>query len=42
MNKKDKVQFVQTTEKYIEEKKLTDIFEKLTKDLIVNQPDDPI
>ena len=35
MNKKEKVEFVQDTEKYIEEKRLAELFEKLTKELLI-------
>ena len=36
MNKREKVEFLQETEKYIEEKQLSELFEKLTKDLVIS------
>ncbi len=42
MNKLEKVDYLKETENYIEEKQLSDLFEKLTKEIVIAQPDDPI
>ena len=42
MNKGEKVEYMLQTQKYIEEKQIMDIFEKLTQELIISQPNNPI
>ena len=42
MNKSMKYEFVQKVEKYIEEKKILDLFQSLTKQLIIHRPDNPL
>ena len=41
MDRAEKLQFQQGIENYFEEKRVYDLFEKLLKELIINQPDDP-
>lgn len=42
MDKTSKLQYQKDVEKYLEEKKVYDVFEELMKNLIIDQPDDPI
>ena len=42
MNKTEKVDFTNSCENYMEEKQLRDLFRKLTKKLVLYQPEDPI
>ena len=42
MDKTAKLQYQKDVEKYLEEKKVYDVFEELMKNLIIDQPDDPI
>lgn len=42
MDKTSKLQYQKDVEKYLEEKKVYDVFEELMKNLIIDQPEDPI
>jgi adenylate kinase len=42
MDKDEKVDYEQSIEQYIENNKLPDLFDKLMKQLIISQPDDPL
>ena len=42
MNRDEKLQFQKETEEYFESKRVYDLFEKLLKELIINQPKEPI
>ena len=42
MDKNQKYEFVKQTEDYLEENKVLDLFQSLTKQLIIHRPDSPI
>ena len=42
MDQTSKLQYQKDVEKYLEEKKVYDVFEELMKNLIIDQPEDPI
>lgn len=42
MDRAEKLEYEQSMEKYFDEHKIYDLFEKLFKELIINQPDNPI
>ena len=42
MDKTSKLQYQKDVEKYLEEKKVYDVFEELMKNLIIDQPEDTI
>lgn len=42
MDKNEKLQFQNSLEDYFEEHKVYELFEKLLKELVVNQPDEPL
>ncbi len=42
MQKEEKLEFVLKCERYIEERKIRDTFEMLTKELVLRQPADPL
>ena len=42
MNKSQKIDYVKKVSNYLEENKVFEIFEKLTRDLIISQPKNPL
>ncbi len=42
MDKKAKLEYQREVEKYLESKKVYEVFEDLMKSLIINKPEDPI